>query len=299
MKETEVGKNLKKTKKLKLIFWIIFIIFLVIILVMAVRFVSKRPNLIGKTKKLLRAVNIVRKMDDNERARIMNWEAISKEITNKEMIDKAMSFNVTLTEGYQIKTKDTKAKGLSAENILNSAGWKAMSLFLSFNTNPAGDYSNKAVYFNGKNSYIKTPVNFKGCKALTISFRVKPERKASNELSVILDNGHDAKNNFAIQSADIKNPNNGIWAFHCNGIDILLTLPFNEWTKVVVCADAEKGIIQAYTNGIKVGEEKTAPFEFGSMPLTIGRLSKLEERYFKGSIDEIEIFDKVISAARK
>ena len=62
-----------------------------------------------------------------------------------------------------------------------------------------GHFSN-ARYFNGKDSYIQTPVNFKGWKAISISFWVKPERKDGNELSVILDNGHDAKNNFAIQS---------------------------------------------------------------------------------------------------
>ena len=93
-----------------------------------------------------------------------------------------------------------------------------------------GHFSN-ARYFNGKDSYIQTPVNFKGWKAISISFWVKPERKDGNELSVILDNGHDAKNNFAIQSADFSGKK---WVWHCNGRDILLNLTLNEWNHVVV-----------------------------------------------------------------
>lgn len=162
----------------------------------------------------------------------------------------------------------------------------------SFNTGITEGHSGNARYFNGKVSYIKTPVSFQGWKAITISFWVKPEHKEGNELSVILDNGHDAHNNFAIQSAD---SSGGKWVWHCNGMDIFLNLALNKWNNVVVTVDAEKGIIKAYANDVKAGEVKTnTGFVFGSTPLTIGKLAKGDERYFKGSIDEVTIWDKVV-----
>ena len=154
----------------------------------------------------------------------------------------------------------------------------------------------KARYFNGKDSHVKTSLTFQNWKALTISLWVKPEQKDGKELSVILDNGHDANSNFAIQSADINNPNSGKWVFHCNGIDISLTLPFNQWTHVAVSINAEKGIIQAYTNGISAGKVTTGKgFEFGAAPLMIGKLAKSDSRYFKGAIDEVVILDKTVA----
>lgn len=151
----------------------------------------------------------------------------------------------------------------------------------------------KARYFNGKDSYIKTSLNFQDWKAITISFWVKPEQKDGNDLSVILDNGHDAQNNFAVQSAD---SSGGKWVWHCNGSDIFLDIPLNKWTHIVVVADGEKGIIKAFINGLKTAEIKTAKgFAFGATPLTIGKLTKIDERYFKGSIDEVAIFDNAIT----
>ena len=163
---------------------------------------------------------------------------------------------------------------------------------ISFNAGIVEGQSGKARYLNGKDSFIQTMVNLQGWKGVTISFWVKPERKDGDDLSVILDNGHDAKNNFAIQSADINNPNSGRWVFHCNGSDISLTIPLDQWTYVVIAANAKKGIIQASTNYVEVYKATIGKFEFGDTPLTIGKLAKTSERYFKGSIDEVTIWDK-------
>ena len=115
---------------------------------------------------------------------------------------------------------------------------------------------------------------------------VRPERRDGDGLSVKLDNGHDEKNNFGIQSAGSSGEE---WVWRCNDMDIFLNLPF------IVVADGERGVIRAYTNNIKVGEAKTDNnFEFGSTPLTIGKLAKVNERYFKGVIDEVVILDKAI-----
>src|SRR3990172_8538212 len=45
-------------------------------------------------------------------------------------------------------------------------------------------FSGKARYFNGKDSYIRVPLDFKGWKDLSISFWVKAESKRSEERRV-------------------------------------------------------------------------------------------------------------------
>lgn len=151
--------------------------------------------------------------------------------------------------------------------------------------------SGQAAYLNGKTAYIQTPVNFQGWKKITISFWVKPEKKTDNDLTVIFDNGHDANTNFAIQSAD----NSGRkWLWHCNGIDILFNLRMDQWNHVVASVEAETGLINVSVNGKKSGEIKTeGKIEFGSTPLTIGKLAKANERYFKGGISQFMIWNKI------
>lgn len=170
----------------------------------------------------------------------------------------------------------------------------------SFHTSITEGHSGKAIYFNGRDSYVKTPINFQGWKGVTISLWVCPEQKNEGGLAVILDNGHDADRNFVIQSADINDPNSGRWVFHCNGIDIPLMVPPNQWTHLVIVADAKKGDVQAYTNGVKAGKATVKRgFEFGDVPLSIGKLAMADDRYFKGSIDEVAILDKAIDEWRE
>lgn len=177
---------------------------------------------------------------------------------------------------------------ISNNEILDLKGNYTAKLF---NVEVVEGYLGKAGYFNGKNSYIETPINFQGWDGITISFWVKPEDADRDGLSVILDNGHTANSDFAIQSADIHGEN---WVWHCNGIDIFLTIPLKQWSHIVVSADAKKGVIKAYINGLKVGERQTDIFEFGSAPLTIGRLAKASDRYFKGCIDEVQIWNRIV-----
>jgi len=62
---------------------------------------------------------------------------------------------------------------------------------------------------------------------------------------------------------------------------------------LVIIADGERGIIQGYVDGISMGKVTIGKrFEFGDAPLTIGKLAKMDDRYFKGGIDEVKIRDK-------
>lgn len=192
-----------------------------------------------------------------------------------------------MPDAYLVWNMDSDTK----DNVIADSAGKYNAA--SFNALATEGHSGKASYFNGKDSYIQTPVDFHEWKGIAISLWVRPEPKDVGEISVILDNGHDAGSNFVIQSADI-DPNSDRWIFHCNGADIFMRLPFHQWTRIVVIADAEQGVIRAYTNDVEAARVNIGrKFEFGAVPLTIGKLATADERYFKGSIDEVIIMDKV------
>ena len=151
-----------------------------------------------------------------------------------------------------------------------------------------------ARHFNGRNSVIKTPLSFSGWKAFTISLWVRPEKKDGGGLSVILDNGHDANRNFVVQTADINNSDSERWVLHFNGKDILLNIPFEQWTHLVIVVDAEKGYVKAYTGGREAGIVEMGRFELGDTPLTFGKLAKSDDRYFKGTIEEVVILNDAV-----
>lgn len=159
---------------------------------------------------------------------------------------------------------------------------------------PYAKWNFSASHFNGKSSYAKIPLDFNGWDSVSISLLAKPERKTGRELSVILDNGHDTTDNFVVQSADANNPNSGRWVWHCGGNDIVFTMPFDKWSQLIVVAEAGHGITRVYINGEKAGEVKSAPFKLGSTPLTVGKLSSADKRYYKGSIGRVDILNRAV-----
>lgn len=148
----------------------------------------------------------------------------------------------------------------------------------------------KALYFNGNNSFIQTPLEVHEWDRLEILFWVKPEKKEDGSLSVIFDNGHTSATDFTVQTADESGKR---WVWHCNGLDIFLDLPLNQWSFVTVSADRINGVLKAYVDDFKVGEIRTGKtFRFGSSPLTIGKLANSNERFFKGAISDLIVLKK-------
>ena len=192
-----------------------------------------------------------------------------------------------LSKAYVAWTLDDTVEGIIKDS-------KGKHDAISVNTDIIKGPWGNARHFNGRDSYIKTPVSFSGWKAFMISLWVRPEKKDKDGLSVILDNGHDANNNFVVQSADINSPNSEKWVLHFNGKDILLNIPFEQWTHLVIVVDAEKGYVKAYTGGKEAGIVEMGRFELGNTPLTFGKLAKNDDRYFKGTIEEIIILNDVV-----
>tara|TARA_B100000686_G_C16805252_1_gene989565 strand:+ start:8816 stop:9565 length:750 start_codon:yes stop_codon:yes gene_type:complete len=147
----------------------------------------------------------------------------------------------------------------------------------------------KGAYFNGIDSYIQTAYQVQGWKNFAISFWVRPEKlMKDDQLAVIMDNGHSAKNNFAFQTADFSGQK---WVWHCNGTDIVFSLPLKEWSRVFIMVDTEKKQIIGYLNDIKVGEiNLTQTPIFGSKPLVFGKLSSSPSRFYRGTIDNVKLW---------
>lgn len=163
----------------------------------------------------------------------------------------------------------------------------------SYNTQIVSGHLKKARYFNGTDSYIKTPLNFSGWTSVTISFWVNPEPKEAKDMVIILDNGHDAESNFVVQSPDNTEKT---FVLYCAGGNVFFSLSSGSWSYVAIIIDLNSKKLLAYLNGNKVGEAyiPAAP-KFGSTPLTFGKHAITNFRYFNGAIDEVAVWDRVLS----
>lgn len=207
----------------------------------------------------------------------------------------AISDNVKYQNSTNLLSTAYAAWNMDDKHGNDIKDYKGAHNAIAANTKPVNRLFGRARYFNGKDSYIETPVNFKGWRAVTISLWVKPEKKSDDTLSVILDNGHDVNSNFVIQSVGIEDKNNGKWVWHCNGKDITIKLLFNRWTHLIIVADIKKGVSRVYVDERFAGEINTGEgLEFGAAPLTIGKLARENNRYFQGSIDNVIVLDKAI-----
>lgn len=152
--------------------------------------------------------------------------------------------------------------------------------------------SGKARRFNGTSSFIRTQMDFSTWTNFTISFWFVAAPQVG-DMGVVLDNGHTGDNNFVVQSTT--RGGNTYW-WYCNGKGSMFEVPEYKWIHVVVIHDADEKRALLYVDGEKLPE---IPLEkvggFGPAPLTFGRLSNSWERYFKGAIDEVAIWDRVLT----
>lgn len=157
-----------------------------------------------------------------------------------------------------------------------------------FNIGIVDGYSGKAAYFNGQDSFIQTSLDFHGWEILTIAFWIKPEKKEGDDLSFILDGGHSGPTGLSIHSADASGEK---WVLSLNGAEIGFNLPLNEWSHVVATADGSKKEIDVSVNENTVMATKLRlDFPFSDTPIAIGKQIKANGHYFKGSLDEIKVF---------
>jgi len=169
----------------------------------------------------------------------------------------------------------------------------------AYNTKIVKGRIGNARRFNGRDSYIRTSLNFKGWTGLTISLWVKPESGSRNEPTIILDNGHSEKRNCALQVLPFAK---GITAakrffvWHCPKSDASFEVPLDNWSHVILTVDITQQVLEVFLNGTLVSDRDVPePFKFDGTPLYLGRWAVGEFRFFKGTIDEVLIWDKTLS----
>lgn len=78
--------------------------------------------------------------------------------------------------------------------------------------------------------------------------------------------------------------------------DVNATIPLNEWVHVLATYDGTDNSRNIYLNGILIDSilnSQTAKFH----TLSIGRQGSLDSEYWNGAIDELALYDRVLSAA--
>lgn len=169
----------------------------------------------------------------------------------------------------------------------------------SYNTQVVEGPFGNARYFDGLNSYIETPLSFQGATGVTISLWVRTEPPSQwvepgepHDLHIILDTGHDERNNFVVQSAGATYD---LFYLYCAG-PAFLEMPQGVWTHLVIVIAPEERKRQVYLDGLKSSElvSHEAP-NFGSIPLVFGKWATEDARYFEGSMCEAAVWDRTLS----
>ena len=163
---------------------------------------------------------------------------------------------------------------------------------------------NKALDFNGKDSYISTNEGseLNNAESITISSWVYP-RRARNWESWICKDGPKWGSEWRVGFGEDKNTEWGLTT--CKLIsdrnyweNYWITnseVPLNKWTHVTVSADRDKKIVTVYMNGKKVGALKNLkPFEKSNGSVRIGYQTD-DNVYFDGKIDDIRIYNRALS----
>jgi len=169
----------------------------------------------------------------------------------------------------------------------------------SYNTQVVEGPFGNARYFNGLNSYIKTPLSFEGARGVTISLWVRTESPSQwvepgepHDIHIILDTGHDERNNFVVQS---EGATYDLFSLYCAG-PAVFEIPRSIWTHLVIVITPEERKRQVYLDGLKSSEliSHDAP-NFGSIPLVFGKWATQNARYFEGSMCEAVVWDRALS----
>jgi hypothetical protein len=164
--------------------------------------------------------------------------------------------------------------------------------------------ANSAYSFNGINNYIVTPLG-NNMQSLTISLWFKCKQKlnfplSSNKFNIIGFSDDDNNVSDAIGAWDfVGNANNvklnGVtYNGMCNWVNVMLSTLDTTWYHIVYMRN--KNSISLYLNGILQGSiSYTGNYQINT-DLIIGKLWKIwDGNYFNGSIDDIRIYNRVLS----
>ncbi|MDD4924653.1 MAG: LamG domain-containing protein [Dehalococcoidales bacterium] len=168
--------------------------------------------------------------------------------------------------------------GEMATSTLDGSGWIQ------------GKYGS-ALAFDGTNDYINCGSNsvLRPTDNITIGVWVNPASTQSNYADIISNHSY----GYALeQSSSNLNQyyfeywNGSAW----QGQQIKTTLTADTWQYFVVQRDGST--IRHFVNGVQTASgAASGDFSYSGLALTIGRMSQLDQQYFKGLLDDIRIYD--------
>jgi hypothetical protein len=169
-------------------------------------------------------------------------------------------------------------------------------------TNNRFGQSNAAYFFDGITAYIDTPASFASSKnAKSFSLWMSP---SSIKRGWIIDGG--ANFTSGAFGLFIESDPNGVLTFHGDGSEYdfglsqLSNTNLNQWINVVVTYDGTSGF--GYINGVEVAS-KSMELNTSQSNIVIGSRqlpnaeSTPEDGFFQGSISDVAIYDRSLSAA--
>lgn len=155
--------------------------------------------------------------------------------------------------------------------------------------------NDKALKFNGRNSYINAPVNINPdiLSQMTMTAWVK-ENDGAKIMHVVSsdDAGYDRA-----MGTDNRGPGQEGWACFAGDGQVLGSHPItaDKWTFIATVYDQDIGTVKLFVDGSVY--EKEAKIAKGNDFILIGArgTTKQQGEYFKGVIDEVRIYDQALS----
>lgn len=141
---------------------------------------------------------------------------------------------------------------------------------------------------------IRTGLNLKGAKSLTVAFWVRPEGPLTGRHGIIFENDHTQDSNCVVQSDDSTNRR---FAWVCRSVGIGFALPVERWSHVAATAGGETSEMRLFINGKPVGRAQLpGPLALREASVNVGGWARAEDRYFRGTLDELVVWNRVIDA---
>ncbi|MBI5970593.1 MAG: LamG domain-containing protein [Deltaproteobacteria bacterium] len=166
---------------------------------------------------------------------------------------------------------------------------KGINSMRTYRTEQVEGVSGKAAHFNGRDSHIDTLVNTASFESgVTVSLWMKPEECEMDSNCIVFDTDHDEASNMVFQSTDRKAEK---FAWYSSGNVVIVNVPREKWSHVILIIDKKNKSMSAYVNGRKsraTANYKT--FKFNPAPMTFGKFTSSDARYYRGGIDEVAVW---------
>jgi hypothetical protein len=159
-------------------------------------------------------------------------------------------------------------------------------------------HTNQAIQLDGRNDYVEIPALNLNTATLTICAWINAPAQNAQIPGVVLCRTGQTVAGINLEGTNLRyhwNDLSSTWNWNSG-----LTVPTDRWVFVALTIKPENGTLYLYDgNAMKSAENHIVhTVEEFDGPLCIGRDSGFNDRYFKGAIDDVRIFDFPLSVAQ-